>query len=92
MANRKPIVSLCGSESGMSAQPQKKMLRKGMKQVLVLLVVLTCGLWVTDANSQNIPREYRGDEDLIARGILDGNLIETNFRNHGELARWNDLP
>ncbi len=26
----------------------------------------------------------------IARGILDGNLIETNFRNHGELSRWND--
>ncbi|MGA1495008.1 MAG: hypothetical protein ACO37D_06380, partial [Rhodothermales bacterium] len=29
---------------------------------------------------------------MIARGILDGNLIETNFRNHGELARWNDAP
>ncbi len=41
---------------------------------------------------QNIPADLRGDEDLIARGVLDGNLIETNFRNHGELARWNDIP
>ena len=44
------------------------------------------------ALGQEIPDGYLGDEDLIARGILDGNLIETNFRNHGELARWNDLP
>src|SRR5690606_30137421 len=39
-----------------------------------------------------IPPEYRGAETAVARGILDGNLIETNFRNHGELARWNDNP
>lgn len=41
---------------------------------------------------QEIPGEYRGSESMIARGILDGNLIETNFRNHGELSRWDDLP
>ncbi len=35
---------------------------------------------------------YRGDFDNVARGVMDGNLIETNFRNHGELSRWNDLP
>ena len=29
---------------------------------------------------QNISSDLRGDEDLIARGIMDGNLIETNFR------------
>ncbi|HEX7070562.1 MAG TPA: hypothetical protein VF190_07140 [Rhodothermales bacterium] len=40
----------------------------------------------------SIPPEYRGTERAVARGILDGNLIETNFRNHGELARWNDNP
>ncbi|NNE34996.1 MAG: hypothetical protein HKN13_07160, partial [Rhodothermales bacterium] len=40
----------------------------------------------------SIPRDFRGQENFIARGILDGNLIETNFRNHGEVSRWNDLP
>ena len=35
---------------------------------------------------------YRGEFNNIARGVIDGNLIETNFRNHGELSRWNDLP
>lgn len=45
-----------------------------------------------NGNGPSIPPEYRGQSTWIARGILDGNLIETNFRNHGELARWNDLP
>ena len=35
---------------------------------------------------------YRGAFDNIARGIINGNLIETNFRNHGEISRWGDLP
>ncbi len=43
-------------------------------------------------NAEAIPADLRGNETFIARGILDGNLIETNFRNHGELSRWNDLP
>ena len=42
--------------------------------------------------SSSIPSDLRGDETTIARGVLDGNLIETNFRNHGEFARWNDTP
>ncbi len=37
-------------------------------------------------------KEIRGEQGQIARGILDGNLIETNFRNHGELSRYNDRP
>jgi hypothetical protein len=36
--------------------------------------------------------ENRGSQDRIARGILDGNLIETNFRNIGELSRFDDRP
>ena len=43
-------------------------------------------------NAEAIPDNLRGAEEFIARGILDGNLIETNFRNHGELSRWDDLP
>ena len=46
----------------------------------------------TAQNADAIPDDLRGNETVIARGILDGNLIETNFRNHGELSRWNDLP
>ncbi len=58
---------------------------------LVALLVLAMATPAVQAQTQ-IPSEYRGSEEMIARGILDGNLIETNFRNHGELARWNDLP
>lgn len=62
----------------------------GVWMLLTLLALMLAG---TDAAAQSeIPSEYRGSEAMIARGILDGNLIETNFRNHGELSRWNDLP
>lgn len=45
------------------------------------------------ARSQSaIPPEYRGDQELIARGVMDANLIQTNYRNHGELARFGDNP
>lgn len=47
--------------------------------------------------AQEIPEEYngvvyRGAIEHVARGIIDGNLIETNYRNHGEMARWGDIP
>lgn len=61
----------------------------------LLLLVLVLGLTSTVAVAQEgstIPPEYRGTDLSIARGILDGNLIETNFRNHGELSRWSDSP
>ncbi|HEX7069748.1 MAG TPA: hypothetical protein VF190_03035, partial [Rhodothermales bacterium] len=37
-----------------------------------------------------IPRDIRGQENMLARGLLDGNLIETNFRNRTEFANIND--
>lgn len=40
----------------------------------------------------SIPDSYRGSPDWISRGIMDGNLIETNYRNTGEMSRWNDIP
>jgi hypothetical protein len=59
----------------------------------MLALVLAIAVSVQPVQAQsNIPPSHRGSEGMIARGILDGNLIETNFRNHGELARWNDLP
>ena len=57
----------------------------------ILGLAVACTLTAT-SYGQNISSDLRGDETLIARGVLDGNLIETNFRNHGELARWNDIP
>ncbi|GAB5410790.1 MAG: hypothetical protein BalsKO_31550 [Balneolaceae bacterium] len=58
-----------------------------------LLVLLTGSVYA----QQTIPDSadgvvYKGVFESVARGIIDGNLIETNFRNHGELSRWNDIP
>jgi hypothetical protein len=57
--------------------------------LLIILAVLTAPILSAQST---IPEDYRGASTNIARGILDGNMIETNFRNHGEMARWNDLP
>lgn len=56
-----------------------------------LLLLLVFPSILLQAQS-NIPKEYRGTEGAIARGVLEGNNIETNFRNHGEQARWSDRP
>ncbi|RNC83821.1 MAG: T9SS C-terminal target domain-containing protein [Balneola sp.] len=40
----------------------------------------------------SIPPEYRGAWENQARGVLYGNEISTNFRNHGEHSRWGDFP
>lgn len=36
--------------------------------------------------------DIRGSEQQYARGVMNGNLVESNFRNHGELARNFDTP
>lgn len=43
-------------------------------------------------SQSRIPVEYRGSENSVVRGVLEGNDIQTNFRNHGEMSRWGDLP
>ncbi|GAB5521997.1 MAG: hypothetical protein RhofKO_42480 [Rhodothermales bacterium] len=64
-------------------------------QSLRLLTLCLCALLATNTvvwAQTSVPDELRGHEDNTARGIMDGNLIETNYRNHGEWARWNDNP
>lgn len=68
-----------------------------MKNSKTLLLIIFSTLFSGSLIAQDIPDEYngviyRGESESVARGVLDGNLIETNFRNHGELSRWNDRP
>ncbi|PAP77133.1 hypothetical protein BSZ37_12195 [Rubrivirga marina] len=59
---------------------------------LASLVVLALAAPALAQGGSDIPAGIRGEETSIARGILDGNLIETNFRNQGELSRYDDAP
>ena len=57
------------------------------------ILILFMFIPFTKANSQTtIPYDYKGNYNWVARGVMDGNLVETNYRNHGELARWQDIP
>lgn len=58
----------------------------------IFLAVILSGFISNITAQTSIPDEYRGSSDWIARGIMDGNLIETNYRNTGEVSRYNDIP
>lgn len=58
---------------------------------IFVIMMLFAGSGMVQAQT-SIPDSYRGSDDYIARGVMDGNLIETNYRNHGELSRWQDIP
>ncbi len=60
---------------------------KSLKWITFILLIP-----VTTLAQSSIPPEYRGTDEAIARGILEGNLFQTNFRNHGEHSRWSDFP
>jgi hypothetical protein len=71
------------------------MQKRLIKSAILLSLFSLC--WASVTAQQTIPDSldgvvYRGEFDNVARGVIDGNLIETNFRNHGELSRWNDRP
>ena len=70
---------------------QKRLIKSAILLSLVSLY------WASVSAQQTIPDSldgvvYRGEFDNVAKGVIDGNLIQTNFRNHGELSRWNDRP
>lgn len=69
------------------------MLKKYLYRILLVTGFFTLVALSEFAFAQtSIPDEYRGSPDWISRGIMDGNLIETNYRNTGEMSRWNDIP
>lgn len=63
-----------------------------VRGIVILAVLTMSATHFAQAQDNSIPSDLVGQEESIARGVLSGNLIETNFRNHGELARWNDAP
>ncbi len=71
-------------------------LRSGARALLLGLLMAFISVATPERalaqEGSTIPDELRGSEVAIARGILDGNLIETNYRNHGEFSRWDDVP
>lgn len=66
---------------------------KVVRDIRILCILIFISLTPSTLLAQStISDEYRGSSDWVSRGVMDGNLIETNYRNHGELSRWNDLP
>lgn len=58
----------------------------------IACVLLSLPFSVSMQAQTTIPDSIRGNNNWVVRGVMDGNLIQTNFRNHGELSRWSDIP
>ncbi len=68
------------------------MIKKNGFNKLCFAFILIITSSVSVFAQSDIPKEYRGTEEAIARGVLNGNAIQTNFRNHGEHSKWGDTP
>ena len=62
------------------------------RNIALFFALLLLVLVQVAQGQSRIPTEYRGDQEFTARGVMDANLIQTNYRNHGELARFGDNP
>ena len=74
------------------SRPTVQPVRLPILRLAAVAVTLAALAPAASGQGSDIPARYRGEESSIARGVLDGNLIETNFRNQGELSRFNDIP
>jgi hypothetical protein len=45
-----------------------------------------------DPNIQKYRDEEYGDKTYRKKGIMDGNLVRTIFRNDGQVGTWPDRP
>lgn len=59
---------------------------------LQLIALLSITISTTVMGQSTIPAAYRGDQSSVLRGVIETNNIVTNYRNHGELSRWGDIP
>ncbi|MBX2818792.1 MAG: hypothetical protein KTR29_03895, partial [Rhodothermaceae bacterium] len=64
-----------------------------VKVLYIFLLLLFFPVYaVLGQEGSAIPKDFRGEDASLARGLLTGNLIESNFRNQGEVARVGDTP
>ena len=61
---------------------------------LPIILALLLPLLATQKGSAQtvVPDTIRGQQNAVARGVMNGNLIQTNYRNFGELSRFQDIP
>jgi len=63
-----------------------------LKRTIILVpVIFLVSLLQIQAQTE-VPDDQRGTQDAVARGEMNGNLIETNYRNFGEMSRFDDIP
>ncbi|TNE71147.1 hypothetical protein EP331_10170 [bacterium] len=65
---------------------------KNFTITLGIMLLISGNAFAQSAIIDPVDLSYRGNEAQIARGVMDGNLLESNYRNHGEYSRYGDTP
>jgi len=70
------------------------MQNNNQKKIFFILLFLFVGTLVAqiDPNIQKYRDEEYGDKTYRKKGIMDGNLIRSIFRNDGQVGTWPDRP
>ncbi|MDQ7817218.1 MAG: hypothetical protein RDU14_09385 [Melioribacteraceae bacterium] len=67
-----------------------------MKRIVWLIIFFIASINITIAQTADQIQKYRnepkGDKTYRKKGIMDGNLIRTIFRNDGQVGTWPDRP
>jgi len=66
------------------------------KILLIFLNILFCGILIGQVSDDEAIKLYRadeyGDKTFRKKGIMDGNLVRTIFRNDGQVGAWPESP
>jgi len=64
--------------------------------ILVFFSILFCGVLIGQVSDDEAVKLYRadeyGDKTFRKKGIMDGNLVRTIFRNDGQVGTWPESP
>jgi hypothetical protein len=66
------------------------------KILLIFINILFCGIFFGQVTDEEAIKLYRadeyGDKTFRKKGIMDGNLVRTIFRNDGQVGTWPEAP
>jgi hypothetical protein len=66
------------------------------KILLIFINILFCGILFGQVTDEEAIKLYRadeyGDKTFRKKGIMDGNLVRTIFRNDGQVGTWPESP
>ncbi len=65
---------------------------KQITYLIIFFIISSISYSQVDPQTQLYRNEPVGDKTYRKKGIMDGNLVRTLFRNDGQIGYWQDRP